>query len=482
MKLIDILNAPWAIHPAKLDEIQGIYVTHMRGEKIDLKAIEAQLGRPLANEDGGYEVVDGVAVLPIDGVISKKMNLLGRISGGSSIQLLARDFRAALEDVRVHAILFQVDSPGGSIDGVHELAREIFAARGKKPIVALADSNMASAAYWLGSAADSIYIAGKTTLVGSLGVVMKHVDVSKREDVAGVKTTEIYAGKYKRLVSDFAPLTPEGKGVLQALVDKIYSVMVDDVAAFRGVDTETVIKDMAEGRLFVGVDAIEAGLVDGVSTIEALIADLATGSKPLARITRPAAGGAAAAATVPAVAGDASGELVQTSVTHKGNEMITRETLNASHADLVAAILAEGRNEGLLAGATAERERILAVEAQSIPGHEQLIAKLKADGKTTGAEAAVQVLAAEKAKTAARGQQSRADAPAPLTPTATVTGDPEPKPAPVQPGVYDEAKLKAHYEADAATRAEFPTLAAFLAFCKADASGRVRILGRKQPA
>jgi signal peptide peptidase SppA len=271
MQLLKMLNAPWAIVPDKLLEIREIYFAHLRGEQIDLRAIEARLGKPLDNPKQGYEVVDGVAVLPIEGVIAKRMNLFTRISGGTSTQLLERDFKAALEDRVVHSILLSVDSPGGNVDGVFELARTIFEARGRKPIVALGNGMMASAAYWIASAADRVLITGETTQVGSIGVVATHTDISKAEEMRGVKTTEITAGKYKRLASEHKPLSDEARAAIQEQVDYVYSVFVNEVARHRGTDVETVLVKMADGRIFLGSKAVEAGLVDGFSTEADLI-------------------------------------------------------------------------------------------------------------------------------------------------------------------------------------------------------------------
>jgi ClpP class serine protease len=106
------------------------------------------------------------------------------------------------------------------------------------------------------------------------------VDYSKLEERVGIKTTEIAAGRYKRIASEHAPLTDEGRAYIQALLDEIYTVFVDAVARNRGTDAETVLKDMADGRLFIGRQAVSAGLVDGVSTLDALIADLVAGRKP----------------------------------------------------------------------------------------------------------------------------------------------------------------------------------------------------------
>jgi signal peptide peptidase SppA len=382
MKLLDVVTAPWAILPDKLLEIQAIYATHLRGEKIDLAGVEARIGKPLKSEHQPYQVVDGVAILPIEGVLAKRMNLMSSISGGASTELIARDFKAALADPNVSAIILAIDSPGGSVDGTQQLAQLVLGARGSKPIVTYADGTMASAAYWIGAAADKAFIASDTTAVGSIGVVATHTDVSGREAAAGIKTTEIVAGAYKRIASQYGALTESGRAAMQAQVDAIYEVFVADVAAARGVSEEKVLADMADGRVFLGKAAIEAGLVDGVATLDALIAQLASGAGVAAQAKKP-------------------------QPSRKGPTMeLSKESIAAEHPEIAQAFRAEG--------AQAERERIFAVEAQMLPGHKALIDQLKADGTTTGPEAAAQVLAAERSKLAAAKANLDADAPAPL--------------------------------------------------------------------
>jgi len=271
MKIIDILTSPWAIMPEKLYEIQEIYSTHLRGEKIDIAAIEAKIGRPLENETKEYDVVNDMAVIPIHGVTAKRANLFTRISGGVSTELAARDIADALNNPDINGILLDIDSPGGTVDGTLELASLIFEGRDQKPIVAYSDGLMASAAYWIGSAAEKLYISGDTVQTGSIGVVATHVDYSQYEKRVGIKTTEIYAGKYKRMVSQYKPLSKDGKQLLQDRVDYIYTVFVDAVARNRGVSSETVLKNMADGRVFIGNQGISAGLVDGVSTLDRLL-------------------------------------------------------------------------------------------------------------------------------------------------------------------------------------------------------------------
>lgn len=400
MKLLDIITAPWAIEPAKLLEIQAIYATHLRGEKIDIPSVEARIGRPLDNtQQKGYAIQDGVAILSLEGVIAKRANLFMEISGGVSTQLAARDLQAALADPAVHSIILAIDSPGGTVDGTITLANIVAGA--EKPVATLASGTMASAAYWIGSAASAgVYITDATTNVGSIGVVATHTDVSKAQATQGIKTTEIAAGKYKRIASQFEPLTKEGRQTIQDQVDHIYGLFVDAVAAQRGVSTDKVLQDMADGRIFIGQQAIDAGLVDGVSTLDALVAQLNE---------RRSSGNTAGAGAAPNQAVKANPKPTT------GKPMpITREQLAADAPDTLAQILAEG--------AANERARIQAVEDQAIPGHEALITALKFDGKSTGGDAAMAVLAAEKQTRTAAAAANAADAPQPLplAPAATV--------------------------------------------------------------
>lgn len=399
MKLLDVLTAPWAIEPAKLLEIQAIYATHLRGDKIDIAGIEAKLGRPLNNEAQRYTIQDGVAIIPLEGVFAKKANLFSQISGGVSTELAARDLRDAMADPAVHSIILAIDSPGGTVDGTQALA-DIVAASAK-PIVTLANGTMASAAYWIGSAANAVYVADSTTIVGSIGVVATHTDISKAQEQEGVKTTEIFAGQYKRIASSYAPLSKEGRQTMQDQVDYTYSLFVSAVATNRSVSTDTVLSNMADGRIFIGQQAIDAGLVDGVSTLDALVAKLNS--------DRPS-GQARAGVAQPIKS------------TKRGAEMpITIEQIASENPDIADHFRAQG--------AATERARIQSVEGQLIPGHEALINSLKFDGKSTAGDAAQAVLAAEKSTRQAAAQALANDAPQPLAlvPSAVVDDHPKTK-------------------------------------------------------
>jgi capsid assembly protease len=275
MRLIDVVTSPWAISPDKLLEIREIYQTHLRGEKIDIKAVEARIGRPLNNEQRPYQVVNGVGLVEINGAIVKKANLFTEVSGGASTQLIGNMLDQAANDPEVNSIILMVDSPGGTVDGTQQLANKVRAIRDSgKTINAWIDGCGCSAGYWIPSGANKIFIADSTTTVGSIGVVQTHIDTSAADAMDGIKRTDITAGKYKRIASSNAPLSEEGQAEIQSQLDQIYSVFVEDVAANRGVSVETVLNDMADGRVFIGQKAIDAGLVDGVSTLEQLIAEM----------------------------------------------------------------------------------------------------------------------------------------------------------------------------------------------------------------
>jgi signal peptide peptidase SppA len=257
--IIDAINGmAWALRPAKLEEIAAFLSARVNGEEID--AALKKVGRQGPKAVDGYETIDGVAVIPIVGTISKRMNMMSEFSGGTSTELVQRDIADALSDPNVSSILLDIESPGGSVDGTAALSDFIYANRGKKPIIAFADGLMASAAYWIGSAADTI-VATDTAIVGSIGVAMTHVDRSQQDAKDGVVRTEIYAGKYKRIASGSKPLSEDGAAYLQSMVDTFYEMFVDSVARNRNVSNDQAAS-MADGREFIGKQAASAGLVD----------------------------------------------------------------------------------------------------------------------------------------------------------------------------------------------------------------------------
>lgn len=224
-----------------------------------------------------------VALIPIIGIISHRMNMMGSISGpgGTSIQKLTSQFRAALDDGNCKAIVFDVDSPGGSVEGVMELASEIYAARKQKKIIAVCNSMACSAAYWLASSASEI-VCTPSGQAGSIGVYMVHQDESQALEKEGIKITLIKAGRFKTEGDSSQPLTDEAREGFQGKVDAYYGMFVKGVAQNRGSSQEKVRGGFGEGRSLLAQDALKAHLVDRVATLDAVLAQLGvkTGANP----------------------------------------------------------------------------------------------------------------------------------------------------------------------------------------------------------
>ena len=424
-RIPEMLNRPWAITADKFATMLEVYERHAAGAKFDVESLRAASGSRAQDGDvPAYTVQSGVAVIPIDGVLSKRMNLFSYFSGGTSTQVLTDTVQQAAADPTVHSLLLSIDSPGGEVDGTQVAAQAVAAV--DKPVLAWLDGMCCSGAMWIASQADARYIADETTIVGSIGVVATHTDRSKANEQAGKKVTEVTAGKYKRIASSHAPLTPEGHDVMQGQVDQIYSVFVDDVSQGLGVSTDTVLSDMADGQLFIGQQAIDAGLAEGVASQDQLIAQLAANNQQ--RLQNP--GTQLPAKTKTLKSGDTSmpfktfeneadyNAAVQTAV----NAALPAEFERGKAAATVTsaqvdAARAEGKNfgleEGKVAGATAERERIAAIESTPLAAqYPEVIAGLKADGKSGKPEAAMAILAAEAKARGDKGAAIAKEAPA----------------------------------------------------------------------
>jgi len=469
MRLLDIVNGMWAMAGGRVHELRELYFAHTRREKLDLKAWEAATGRPAGAERQPYQLVDGVAVISIQGIITKVDSMWNRLCGMTSSVLTQQDLRAALEDRQAHSVLLWIDSPGGMVDGTQELADAVFAARQQKPVVALGDGCMCSAAYWVGAAAEKVYITSDTTEVGSIGVVTAHTDISAAEAQQGRKTTELTSGKYKRIASQFAPLTQEGTDYIKAQLDHIYTVFVDSIAKFRGVSVDTVLAQMADGRVFLGQQAVEAGLVDGVSSMANLIAQLNQDRK----------------AWKPTTGAGALSDSPETNSTQENIMPITREQLAAEAPDLLNALQAEGKAEGAVSGAAAELARVKGCLDASILGYEALATSLALDGKTTPGEAAIAVLAKQKADlSAAHANATDASKGAPVLPPSGDAAAAEADAARVQAeaDANSQGNLKARWDSNANLRNLYGTYEAFVeaneAAVTAAANGRILQKGR----
>lgn len=267
-----ILSSDWAMLPDSFQLMLDI----ASGSHPGLKAVEAERGEEL-EYTYNVRVRDGVAIIPITGPIFRYANLFSYFSGGTSVSILARDFNAALNDTRVHSIIFEINSPGGEVTGISELANMIFNARGRKPMTARVGGHCCSAAMWIASACDDIRI-DDTAILGSIGVYAAFLDTKKADAKDGFRRIKIVSNQSPNKVPD--PATPDGEKLIQARVDALADVFVQTVARNRGVSVATVLSDYGRGDVFVGQAAVAAGLADRMASLEETIAELAAAHGP----------------------------------------------------------------------------------------------------------------------------------------------------------------------------------------------------------
>lgn len=260
-------GCPFAIEPAKFKVLSELFAGLAKGRKPPKDAAEAAAA---TRRPGGYAVAGRVAVVQIFGTIAQRLSAVEEASGGVSTEKIGNAIDAAVADPGVRKILLQIDSPGGSVYGVQELAAKIREANATKKVVAVADPVAASAAYWLAAQASECYVT-PSGMAGSIGVIMEHCDESQANETEGVKTTLITAGEFKGEGHPASPLTDDARANLQSIVDSYYGAFVKDVAKGRGVSEAKVKSDFGRGRMMPADAAKTAGLVDGVKTVDAVL-------------------------------------------------------------------------------------------------------------------------------------------------------------------------------------------------------------------
>jgi capsid assembly protease len=277
--IAEFLSTPWALMPERLNAVSAVmarWSSHAPATAEVLAGIDTdKLAREARRQTATSVSGGGIAVLPLYGVITQRGNMIEDVSGPGSVstQKFAAALRQALADESVSQILIDIDSPGGSVYGVAELADEIVAARAQKPIIAIANSLAASAAYWIGCSASEFYVTPGGE-VGSIGVWQAHFDYSQALAAEGVTPTLISAGTYKVEGNPYAPLEPEAQAFMQSRVDDYFLAFSKAVAKGRGVPIAQVRNGMGQGRVLGADAALEQNMVDGIVTLEGILAKI----------------------------------------------------------------------------------------------------------------------------------------------------------------------------------------------------------------
>jgi signal peptide peptidase SppA len=275
----EFLATPWALMPERLSALATVISRWTQGAPAsDAAMFQVQTDRVLRDTRRQTSAAisgGGIAVIPIYGVTTQRGNMVDDVSGPGmvSTQIVTQMLRQAVADDAVSQILLDIDSPGGSVYGVAELSDAILSARAQKPVVAIANSLAASAAYWVGSQASEFYVTAGGE-VGSIGVWQAHQDYSKAMDEAGVKTTLISAGKFKVEGNPYAPLDEEAQGFMQSRVDDYYASFTKAVAKGRGVPITQVRDGMGQGRVLGADAALAQNMVDGIASFDQVLSKM----------------------------------------------------------------------------------------------------------------------------------------------------------------------------------------------------------------
>lgn len=187
--------------------------------------------------------------LPVSGTITEDRRILDALD------------RAATDD-SVRAVLVAIDSPGGTMAGGEAMHGALTRIAQRKPVVAVMGATAASAGYMIAMPAQRVF-ARESTVTGSIGVLLQSVEVSQLLDRLGIQPQVIASGPLKDQPSLFRPLTEEGRAALSRVVGDLYDQFVAIVAAGRHMDTARV-RTLADGRVFTGRQALEAGLIDAI--------------------------------------------------------------------------------------------------------------------------------------------------------------------------------------------------------------------------
>ncbi|MFP4891232.1 S49 family peptidase [Paraburkholderia sp. EG304] len=279
-----LFNVPLAITPGKIEIVMAAIADRFGlarlfradGEMVMLSE-PFDAGEPA--QERPYEVIEGIAVIPVQGTLVAKLGTLHPYSGMTGYDGIRANLSMALADDAVRAIVLDIDSPGGEVAGCFDLADAIYASRGTKPLWAILSECAFSAAYALASACDVITVP-RTGGTGSVGVIVAHVDVSKALADAGITVTLITSGARKADGSEFQPLSEEAHARIQADVDSVAALFIETVARNRGLSVAKVRATQA--GTFLGSAGVELGFADVVqSPDEALYALWSTLQEPV---------------------------------------------------------------------------------------------------------------------------------------------------------------------------------------------------------
>ena len=390
-----VLNRPLLLEPAKADIILGVLEGRILpgfGGVEGATAVEHENAPPSPeasrfygnnsrmNRPGSFVRASGsTAIITIDGSLVNRGAWIGASSGLTSYEGIGAQLDDVANDPEISALVIDMNSPGGEATGMFAVAAKVREVAKKKRVIAVVNDMAASAGYGIISGATEIVVS-PTSVVGSIGVVMMHIDRSGEMQMKGLRPTFIHAGANKVDGHSFGPLSDDVRNRLQADVNTFYDQFLATVEAGRGKSRLSAAKARAtEAKTYIGQAAIDAGLADRIGTFESVLAEL----------NRPAASGAGKSSKE-----KARMDGIENTPTASG---ISPE----AHASALNAARAEALAEGRKAGAVEATTRIRAIlTADAAKGREATAMSFALD-TSMSAEEAVKALGTVPAAAAA---------------------------------------------------------------------------------
>lgn len=262
-----VTEQPWALLPSKLAELTELMRFRAAGNRLSDEEIAARFGSDNERPSSTARAAGAIAVVNVHGVIAHRADSFEASSGGTSAELIGRYIDRTVADETVTGILIDFDTPGGSVEGIPELAAKIAKATAVKPITAHLNAMAASAGFWLASQCSEIVIT-PSGMAGSIGVYLVLIDESEKLANEGIVVNAISAGTNKLEGAPWQPMSDATRAHLQHQVDAVYADFVGAVARGRGVTPEHVKKHFGQGRLFKAQESLARGLVDRIDTFD----------------------------------------------------------------------------------------------------------------------------------------------------------------------------------------------------------------------
>lgn len=397
--LSQVINTPLMLHPRAAMTIFNVLAGRCglpaaRLPDFDAGMIDGRIkasrfyGDMVRTEDGKFPAVepykrtpDGVAIITVDGELVNRGAYVGADSGLVSYEGTKFQLARAAKDQKTRGVILDINSPGGDAIGASEMASAVRAVATVKPVYAVANGMAASAAYALSSGATRVF-AAPSSLMGSIGVLMLHMDYSRALEKAGVTPTLIYAGAQKTVGNSVEPLDDDDQEELQADIDKFYEGFLSTVAEGRGRKMSAKAARATEARTYIGADAVAIGLADAVGTFEDVLGELTS------KIVRASARNMGAKSALPKGA-------YKMAETETETETLIRQAAETARE--------EGLDAGRRAGERAALDRISAIMADTrIKGREIFALKLAAKSPSLPADDVCSLVADIPVQAAAR--------------------------------------------------------------------------------